>query len=552
MAFIIWYQLTFPKAGPLGLVPLRVSNDVFSGDYILDGDIRLTMSSGDVADRFVITLTNLPVSVVEQLKQKQREGLPKEPLEVEISLGYFEDAPLLRTPDPVMVGAVTAVESDVNGAGLLVTRIEGQERAGYGLRHSGAILQHFPGEATPVQLARHIEEQSGVTIAQPPPATPVLTDYTLSAKDGLAALRTIARLANAPLVIRDNAIFMGPDAAIGRKPVVFSPDRNLVRHSTGQVAEAPRQGTNGGAPPAVRERREVTVLGQPELRIGQAVELDLPGGRSGPLHIAHLEHNFSTSSGYVCDAAVVGESDQINERGRGADVLVERFRDLTEASQAQQTAIDVGEVIAYEPGSQQKHLATLKYGQTPAAEVAPSVNTAIDDDAQLQHKPIASPFAWHKCGLMVPVYPGMRALLAHNQGMANDAVVAGFLWSERPVDARPQNEAGDYWLCLPTALGGDARPVGKGVNDLTNAEGLRVIEVKGLRIAVGAGVLSEVGQRPATPTDLADSMVVEHQSGARITIAADGAISLETGGQAITLTTGGVTLKVTASGVEVS
>jgi hypothetical protein len=176
----------------------------------------------------------------------------------------------------------------------------------------------------------------------------------------------------------------------------------------------------------------------------------------------------------------------------------------------------------------------------------------VDDSLQLHHKPIASPFAWHKCGLIVPVYAGMRALLAHNLGLVNDAVVAGFLWSEQPTYDRPKNKEGDYWLCLPTDFeeSGDKRPKGKGVNDLTDKSGLRIIQAKGLHIFVGNDKLPDVGERPDPPD--AQTIVIEQESGTTIKVANDGAISIQTKSKDISLTNGSVTLKLGSSGVEVS
>ena len=56
MGIVIWYKLAFPG--------VTVSNDIFSGDYILDADITLEMTAGDSADTFKATLVNLPADVV--------------------------------------------------------------------------------------------------------------------------------------------------------------------------------------------------------------------------------------------------------------------------------------------------------------------------------------------------------------------------------------------------------------------------------------------------------------------------------------------------------
>ena len=62
MGIIIWYKLAFPD--------VTVSNDLLSGDYILDADITLEMTAGDSADTFRATLVNFPADVVQTLKSK--------------------------------------------------------------------------------------------------------------------------------------------------------------------------------------------------------------------------------------------------------------------------------------------------------------------------------------------------------------------------------------------------------------------------------------------------------------------------------------------------
>jgi len=168
---------------------------------------------------------------------------------------------------------------------------------------------------------------------------------------------------------------------------------------------------------------------------------------------------------------------------------------------------------------------------------------------QLHNKPIASPFAFHQCGLIVPIYPKMRALLAHNRGLVNDAIVVGFVWPENPMQERPKNEAGDYWLCLPTELGNDGLPTGKGVNDLTDSTGRRVIQAKAFQVLVADDKLPEVGVRP-TPPD-ANTLVIEHESGAKITIDKGGKITIETKSKELALTNGSVTLTLNGSTVEI-
>ena len=146
------------------------------------------------------------------------------------------------------------------------------------------------------------------------------------------------------------------------------------------------------------------------------------------------------------------------------------------------------------------HRVTLNYAQVPGKDVkAPSIDSPVSTEAQLVKKPMASVFAFDKVGLVTPVYPGMRALLAHNRSLTNDAVVTGWLWPSKPeASTPPPNRPGDWWLALPTELDGKGKPTGKAVNDLTDARGARAIHARALHILVGRA-LSDVGTRPTRP-----------------------------------------------------
>jgi hypothetical protein len=247
------------------------------------------------------------------------------------------------------------------------------------------------------------------------------------------------------------------------------------------------------------------------------------------------------TNGYTCDLIVSNvQAGEVAQLAVGAKGVVHRLLDLAE--DAQQKPVDVGDVAEYLPGSKQQHLATLNYGQSaapgdggkpggdgkpePDESPSPSVTAGIDPTLQLYDKPIASPFAFDKCGLMVPIYPKMRALLAHNQSKTNDAIISGFLWPQKnPTFTPPENLDGDYWLCLPTALTNNL-PTGKGANDLTDKSGQRVIQAKGLQIFVGDSKLPDVGKRPTVPDGLNQTIVIEHESGTKISISSSGAISI--------------------------
>jgi hypothetical protein len=163
------------------------------------------------------------------------------------------------------------------------------------------------------------------------------------------------------------------------------------------------------------------------------------------------------------------------------------------------------------------------------AESQPSINVEVDKTAQLifEDKPIAVPFAWHKCGLMTPIYPGMKALINHNLNLQDDGIITGFIWSKMPEISPPQNQEGDWWLCLPIDFDSSNPPSDstKAVNDLTANNGKRVIEVKGLKITIGNERLRNVGIRPEEGGN--DEFLIEHKSGTKIKIGSDGKLEIE-------------------------
>jgi hypothetical protein len=589
MGFIIWYKVKFHEqtsgggllsqvasALPFGAaLPFSVSNDVFSGKYIVDADITLTMVEGAKASSFTITLTNLPADVTDKLKDKQKEGLAqKKPLLVDISLGYFGEKP----GDPVMVGAITSIKGTVDGqSGLPKTEVKGYELGAYELRTKCFDLKDPKtstlGKVTADQIVQKIVENTGVKPAKNSNLNIQFENYTLqgvnNSKQKLSALDALNNLTNdsgrklsIPCVLIDKTLYIGPSVGTEKAPIHFDPDTNIC--SIDQVQEADDK-SDPCNPDSLIISYEIRTLGHSGLRVGQLAFLDnIKPAPKGTLRITALTHTFSTTNGYTCEMTVTAvETGKVVVNNKGAFGVVNSLQQKVQNTQ--NNAIDVGQV--QDQGyDHKKHLATLNYGQSPEQkDIAPSVQTKVDDKVQLFSKPIASLFAWHKCGLIVPVYPGMRALLAHNQNLTNDAIVTGFLWPDQPEYARPKNEPGDYWLCLPTALDGNNQPTGKGVNDLTDKSGLRVIQAKGLHIYVGKDNLPDVGERPQVPDE--KTIVIEHESGTTITIADDGVIKIETKGKDISLTNGqgtlklegsnislqssGVTMKLGSSGVEV-
>lgn len=557
MGFVIWYRVALatppllPGAPPIPF--LRISNDVFGGTFTLDADIEVAMYEGDLASDFRVRIADLPRAVADRVKADAASGLrARRPLTASIYLGYFEDLPLIRPQTAVMTGAITGVKTSVAGD-RLVTELRGQELAAWQLLAYERATYCGSGRVIPERVVNAVLARARVGQVGRVPWAHSRGDYTLSATTGLSALGEVARWAQARFAVIDGGVQWQPEGPLGLPGPPLTQGKNIVSLDDELAGERPRrrrdQPENDTPRPDVLRSYELTVLGIAALRPGQTVPVTA-GGPPRLLHVERATHRFSTTSGYTCELSLVedGDGPPTGLAPRGAPRIVQRMREL--ASRDQRTAIDVGEVAAYEPGSNGKHLVNLDYGQRPGDDVvAPSVEAPVTRELQLSNRPLSSPFAWHKVGLIVPAYPGQRALLAHNRGDANDAVVAGYLWSEDPPMERPRNEPGDWWLCLPTSVE-NGRPSGRGVNDLTDASGLRAIQARGLSIAVGDGRLPAVGVRPTVPK--ADTLTIEHAAGTVVTVRSDGAVEIRTDGRAIALTNGSASLRLDGSRAELT
>jgi hypothetical protein len=571
MSLILWYKVVIEEnsaaggllagaASLLGLgLPVTVSSDVYSGSYILDATINLEMKSGATASTFEVKLINLPKDLVNTIKDKQKSGLaqkPPQPLQVKVFLGYLEDLPLLTATDPVMVGAVRRLKSEVNGNGLLETTLIGEEISGYKLRTKTAFEKSWPGQTAGDQVLKDILQDTSVDLADGHGLSAIqFQDFTLKEGNRLLALNKFAqqKQVRAPLVIRDQKLFIKDSVGAGAPVATFSADENLVsqleRQENEEITDEPGKKATDPITATARTAQQVVVLGNPKLRAGQQVTLKLPDDTSDTYRIINVKHSFSNvSGGYTCVVLLVhAEPGKLAEVPVGVEALADTLQNAT--TRPASSLIDVGQVKSYTAGKD-KHVATLDYGQSPQDDsVAASVQTPVDETVQLINTPMLAPFAFHKTGLIVPTYPKMRVLLAHNRGEVRDAVIAGFLWSNEPAYERPQSQAGDYWLCLPTELDNDGLPTGKGANDLTDSAGRRIIQTKAFQIFVADDQLPAVGVRP-TPPD-ASTLVIEHQSGAKITIDKDGKITIETKSKELALTNGSVTLSLNGSTVEV-
>jgi hypothetical protein len=176
--------------------------------------------------------------------------------------------------------------------------------------------------------------------------------------------------------------------------------------------------------------------------------------------------------------------------------------------------------------------------------------------------PYATPFAWGKCGLVLPRYPGMRVVVAHRDFKTDDPVDIGATWQtgHQPVEA----QLGDWWLILPAESPTGNAPtkdqagapndyVGKVSHDLIDQAGNRVIAVGAFAIRVGDAALGDLaGNDPLRPkpADSGIALLIEHPTkNVRIAITNDGDIKISGGNIEINASS---RLKITAKTVEVN
>jgi|GEM_PF-1409737 len=552
---------------------LTVSNDVLVGDVCIDADITVKMHRWTSGTTFTITLYDLPEAKVKQLKELTKGAA----LSARIELGYFDTSTAL-----VVEGICEKIDSRATQdkpVTTLVTTIDGREKAFFAC----AIMPYrksLQGDFSVADAAAKV--LSTVAAGSSDPKLPVPADCvdkspqvtkdltsgkplhnpSFSQKTALLVIDEIAQKAKAEFLITDGKVFLG--SPIRYDPVVPPPQLDYaVNLAKFDPVDPKIPGSNRFCtfsspdpdPSKAVKGFKFTALGDPTLRPGQTVIVknikDYPSSASPEFRIRQVEHQFSTSTGYAC----VGSATERLANGASAreiDSAIDRSpaaaaRDIVDRIGSQGFENPVVEVVSLKAAAQ-PYKADSYYGQPAAgSETQPSINVAVrqQDDNVYTGKPIASPFAWRKCGLVTPVYPGMKALLVHNRALASDGVIAGYLWSKQPDFPPPPNEAGDWWLCLPIDFDATQPPTDetKAVNDLTASNGCRVIELKGLKITVGADGLKKIGKRP--PPGDADVCTIAHASGPVVTLKKgeiDVQINADGSGPKLTVTSSGITL----------
>lgn len=428
----------------------------------------------------------------------------------------------------------------------------------------------------------------------PPAEAPPVS--TMAGSTGLQAMADLdiamsehyRRSGRGMLLIRDGKLHIGPNRIPlhGTEPVLLDDSGGLVQVETTGISQSDANLVGqAGTPQRSRQQFTLTLKGRPDLRPGDVVQFvnpapnqvttprsfaDAVGGLLGSFtgasdltgslvqaYVSSVSHVQSRSAGFVTTLAVVEtpSGDEWDEpsltswRGRRSPDLsatpdgkvADAIGQLVGPSGR---ALAVGEVRAahLESGSEPpSQTVDLWVGLAPGDGLpfrARRLPVARSQPSRLSGVPYVTPFAWGKCGLVLPRYPGTRVVLGHRGGDADDPLELGALWES---GHGPDAQAGDWWLSLPAAVPAAARgaladasvpeePTSHASHDLTDADGARVIEVGRLTIRVLPSQLPEPGVRPVPPEEASQHVTIEHQNGSRIVISENGDITIESKG----------------------
>jgi hypothetical protein len=529
------YEVTFaaiPQLGPLAPPPspVEIPTIVPVSSFFFDADIKIDMDATESANRFCLTIYGLGFDIYDLLVPQQTV--------VQITLGYDD-----TSSQEVMTGilcekSITAgdqwYEATLKGKDFVFDRLQ---------RPLQKVNQTFPDKDHPdptigsnptvKAIATAICKNAGVAIYIPdndndPPVTTItFNDVTpFEALNMLVAKTGGNSTPKFKLQAKDGKLWMGV------------PDKLGVAHTTPITDGATSQplsscGDTAAANPL--DGQIFNIAGLPALRPSDCVILG-----TSKFRIRSITHKLTRYGGYTCSGVAVSpdapdEDAQQADRPSASGVAKQLSKNLCQRER-KRPAVDIGDVNAYTAG---KHTATLDLGYNSTPDMpSPSVQAKLrDQPVPLNDKPIASPFAFNNCGLVVPVYPKMRSLLVHGWNEPEDAVIGGFVWTAAMTP--PPNQTGDWWLCLPTQFDGNGNPTGNTVDDLIQQDGQRVIQVKGMKITIGQGLLNSVGSRPTPGSD--ESLTIEAGNQTSVTIAA-GKIEMTDGRIKLTISGGKVSI----------
>jgi hypothetical protein len=518
-----------PLAGPPSTISLPTIVPIATGYF--EANIEVAMDATEASNSFCLTIYGLGQDVYGLL-------VPQSTV-VHITLGYSD-----ANSQEVMTGLLTEMrfEADEVENQWYKATLKGVDFVFSQLQRPLSMVTKQYDNKTVGFIANDICSSTGVGTTIPDPGITLKT-ITFNNVTPFNALNTLAHRGQFSLQAKDGKLWMGTPANLGVTQTTPIDDGATSRPVTARGATAAASPMDG---------QDFDIAGLPSLRPGDLVQLG-----TSTYRIQAITHKLTREGGYTCCGRALSpgaSNDDAQKAGRGSASLVARqLKQNLSQRDRNRPAVDVGDVSSYTAGV---HTTTLDLGYTLTPDMTnPTVQaTPADTTVPLKDKPIASAFAFDNCGLVVPVYPGMRALLQHGWNEPEDAVVGGFVWTTAMTP--PANQTGDWWLCLPTKLDDDGNPTGPGVDDLIDANGQRIIRVKGLTITIGSGLLGAVGTRP-TPGTTESLTIQSDDKKTKVTLKAgqvvvtDGQATLTVGGGQVVLSDGKVKLTVGGGAVSI-
>jgi len=474
----------------------------------------------------------------------------------------------------------------------------------------------------PLDAASTVADGLGVSIATYPfgaaSSDPTPPSEPLDRRSGISLLRLFekgmerqsGRTGRGMYVIRDGVLHAGPGRLEGKKAEALDDTTGLADVQTDRESWSnDSDDDSDGGTPKGRVRYTLTLKGRPDIKPGDKVTFADPFGNTAEadstpptslasallggnlsstasttaspdstvqIYVSGVSHRLSRTDGFVTTVTGVradpgdewdavdpsgGQPDQDPGGSPHADLAqtLERMnRDATTEPLVVAEVRAANLQGAKEPPSQTVDVWSSQTADDGIPRRARRLD--IDRDAQVRRAGVSylTPFAWGRCGLVLPRYPGTRVVLAHVGGEHDDPVDIGALW---PSGHGPDTNAGDYWLILPAAVDSSSRqsvgdddtpnePSGKATNDLIDADGARTIEVGRLTVRVYPNNLAAPGTRPAPP-DSSNDVVIEHEKGSSIVIDSSGNITITAAGD-LTLTSTKGNLNLNANNVQVT
>lgn len=535
------------EATGLAAAAARVASVVPIDRNFYEADVKVIQIYGLEGNSFEVTVAGLSPAIYDAIEAGRTT--------IKISLGYYTGL-----ESQVLEGVVKKKEAKA-GDCFYETTLSGVEKAFHLLETTCLRDGDVPyAENRDIRdILDAVSQRTDVALQTvaitPSPRTRLPRRWSFEQQSALDALKQVEtrlrQIGGYSLSIRDGQIrygqALGPLNNAGEvSPTEYSFDNFLakatpVNEDRGRLCNPCEE--EDETPPL---GYDFEMLGDPRLRPGDTVAFRLKINgveRIEPLAIESITHDFSRARGYRCTGRALKAEKFLETvfRARAASPtrVREELNHRRDRDQERYPAVHVGDITDYRTG---EHLVSARLGLEPDPNMtSPSVQVPSGAEGfTLQRRPLVSPFAWNLCGLVVPVYPGMRAVAVHNRYLREDALISGFIWTEEMTP--PPNQAGDYWLSLPLNVPSNRPPNNsdKAANDLTTGDGKRVIQLKGLRITVGDGLLPNLGTRPSN-VGADDELQIEHSSGAKITMKAN-EIKLEAGGRTLTLASGKVSV----------